>query len=84
MLSSCKLLSFPSKFHFLNESHTMSTRMDEMTFVATWDETGSVGVIHLTKTELEEYVTSAGSHNGEQFTWTLINDVVTVGFSEVR
>jgi len=58
MLSSCKLLSFPSKFHFLNESHTMSTRMYEITFVATWDETGSVGVINLTKTELEEYVTS--------------------------
>jgi hypothetical protein len=58
--------------------------MDQITFVATWDETGSVGVIYLTKNELEEYVTSAESHNGKQFTSTLINYVITVGLSEVR
>ena len=67
MPSSCKLPSFPNIFHFLNDSYTMSARMDEITFVATWDETGNFGVVYLMKPELEGFMTSAKSHNGEQF-----------------
>ena len=59
----------------------MSTRMDEITLVVTWDDTGSLGVIYLTKTELEEYATS---HDGEHFRSIFINGVVIVGLPDVR
>jgi len=35
--------------------------MDDTTFRATWDDTGKVGVVNLTKAELKEFATSAGS-----------------------
>ena len=48
--------------------------MDEIKFVATWDENGSVGVIQLTKTELEALMTSVDSDNSESFDSALITD----------
>jgi hypothetical protein len=43
---------------------------DEVKFIATWDESGSFGLIHLSKAKLEELVISAGagSHGGEHVT----------------
>lgn len=57
--------------------------MDQVTFRATWDETGSIGCIHLTKTELEEFITSAGSQNGEHVILILIKHHCNVALSEV-
>ncbi|KAF8816548.1 hypothetical protein BYT27DRAFT_6398864 [Phlegmacium glaucopus] len=37
--------------------------MDEITFCATWDESGSYGILHLKRSELGEFTTSAGSHD---------------------
>jgi hypothetical protein len=42
--------------------------MGDTTFLATWDDTGNVGVVNLTKAELKEFTTSAGSDNGELIT----------------
>ena len=42
--------------------------MDDATFIATWDDTGNVGVVNLTKFELKEFTTSAGSDKSEQIT----------------
>ena len=42
--------------------------MDDTTFLATWDDTGNVGVVNLTKAELKEFTTSAGSDKGEHIT----------------
>ena len=39
--------------------------MDDTTFLATWDDTGNVGFINLTKSELKELTTSTGSEKGE-------------------
>ena len=39
--------------------------MDDTTFLATWDDTGNVGVVNLTKAELKEFITSTGSNKGE-------------------
>lgn len=50
--------------------------MDEVTFLATWDDTGSFGCIHLTKAELEDFITTVDSHNGKHVTSMLINTVV--------
>ena len=42
-------------------------RMDDTTFCATWDDTGNVGVVNLTKAELKELTTSGtGSDKGER------------------
>jgi hypothetical protein len=41
--------------------------MGDTTFLATWDDTGNVGVVNLTKAELKEFTTSAGSDNGELY-----------------
>ena len=38
--------------------------MDATTFLATWDDTGNVGIVNLTKAELKE-LTSTGSDKGE-------------------
>ena len=43
-------------------------RMDDTKFLATWDDTGNVGVIILTKAELKEFTTSTGSDKGERIT----------------
>ena len=42
--------------------------MDDTKFLATWDDTGNVGVVNLTKAELKEFTTSTGSDNGEHIT----------------
>ena len=42
--------------------------MDDTKFLATWDDTGEVGVINVTKAELKEFTTSTGSDKGEHIT----------------
>ena len=37
-------------------------------FCATWDDTGDVGVVNLTKAELMELTTNTGSDKGERIT----------------
>ena len=39
--------------------------MDDTTFLATWDDTGNVGVVNLTKAELKEFTISTGYDKGE-------------------
>ena len=45
--------------------------MDDTKFLATWDDTGDVGVINVTKAELKEFSTSTGSDKGELITLML-------------
>jgi hypothetical protein len=52
--------------------------MGDTTFVATWDDTGDVGVVNLTKTELKEVTTVTGSEKGEHVTRCEIN-IVFIG-----
>ena len=61
-ISSCKFLS-----NLVLKSHPNVIRMDDTTFLATWDDTGNVGVVHLTKAELKKFTTSTGSGKGEHF-----------------
>ena len=63
VLSSCKFLSNP-----VFRSHPIVIRTDDTTFIATWDDTGNVGVVNLTKAKLKEFSTSAGSDKGERIT----------------
>ena len=42
--------------------------MDDTKFLATWDDTGNLGVVNLTKAELEEFTTNTGSDKGEHIT----------------
>ena len=42
--------------------------MDDTTFLATWDDTGNVGIVSLTIAELKEFTTSTGSDKGEHIT----------------
>ena len=42
--------------------------MDDTTFRATWDDTGIVGVVNLTKAELKESTSNTGSDEGEHIT----------------
>ena len=42
--------------------------MDDTTFLATWDDTGNVGVDNITKDELKEFATRSGSDKGEHIT----------------
>jgi hypothetical protein len=44
-------------------------RMSDTTFLATWDGTGDLGVVNLTKAELKEITTGSGSEKGEHVTW---------------
>jgi hypothetical protein len=53
-------------------------RMGDLTFRATWDDTGDVGVVNLTKTELKEITTGTGSVKGEHVTRCEIN-IVFIG-----
>ena len=47
--------------------------MDDTTFLATWDDTGNVGVVNLTIAKLKEFTTSAGADKGEHMTLMLQN-----------
>ena len=61
VVSSCKFLS-----NLVFKSHPIVIRMDDITFLATWDDdTSNVGIVNLTKAELREFTTSTGSDNGE-------------------
>ena len=40
-------------------------RMDDTTFLVTWDDTDNVGLVNLTKDELKEFTTTSGSDKGE-------------------
>ena len=42
--------------------------MDDTTFLATWDDTGNVGVVNLTKAGLKEFTRSTGADKGEHIT----------------
>ena len=42
--------------------------MGDTTFLVTWDDTGNVGLVNLTKDELKELTTRSGSDKGEQIT----------------
>ena len=42
---------------------------------ATWDDTGNVGVVNLTKDELKEFTIGAGSDKGKHITSILKNTV---------
>ena len=65
VVSSCKFLS-----NLVFKSHLIVIRMDDTTFLATWDDDNSnVGLVNLTKAELKEFTTSAGSEKGEHITW---------------
>ena len=59
-MSSCKFLS-----NLVLKSYPIVIRMDDTTFHATWDDTGNVGVVNLTKAELKNFTTSNGSNKGE-------------------
>ena len=63
VMSSCKFLS-----NLVYKSHQIVIRMDDTTFLATWDDTGNVGIANLTKAELEAFTTSTGSNKGEHIT----------------
>ena len=63
VISSCKFLS-----NLIFKSHQIVIRMDDITFRATWDDTGKVGVVNLTKDELKEFTTTTGSDKGEHIT----------------
>jgi hypothetical protein len=39
--------------------------MSDTKFLVTWDDTGDVGVVNLTKAELKEITTGTGSEKGE-------------------
>ena len=61
VVSSCKFMS-----NLFFKSHPIVIRMDDITFLATWDDdTSNVGIINLTKVELKEFTTGTGSDNGE-------------------
>ena len=63
VVSSCKFLS-----NLVFKSQPIVIRVDDTTFLATWDDTGNVGVVNLTKAELKEFITSTGSNKGEYIT----------------
>ena len=42
--------------------------MGDTTFLVTWDDTGNVGLVSLTKDELNEFTKRSGSDKGEQIT----------------
>ena len=62
MVSSCKFLS-----NLVFKFHPIVIRIDDTTFRATWDDTGNIGLVHLTKANLKE-LTSTGSEKGEHIT----------------
>ena len=84
-VSSCKFLS-----NLVFKPKLIVIRMDDTTFLATWDDdTSNVGIVNLTKAELNELTTCTGSDKGEHITSMLIKYFshwyrVCVGLSEVR
>ena len=52
VMSSCMFLKLRFK------SHSIVIRMDDTTLVATWDDTGNVGFVNLTKAELKDFTAS--------------------------
>ena len=68
VMLSCK---FPSNLVF--KFHPIVIRMDDTTFLATWDDTGNLGIVYLTKAELKEFATNTGSDKGEHITSMLQN-----------
>ena len=67
VVSSCKFLS-----NLVFKFQPIVFRMDDTTFLATWDDdTSNVGIVNLTKAELKEFTTNAGSDKGEHITWML-------------
>ena len=61
--------------------------MDDTTILATSDDTGTVGVIKLTKAELKEFTTINGSDKGEHMTSMIKKypfSLVSCVLSEVR
>jgi hypothetical protein len=59
-VSRCKFLS-----NLVFKSHPIVIRIGDTTFHATWDDTGNVGVVNLTKAELKEFTSSTGNDKGE-------------------
>jgi hypothetical protein len=57
------------------KSQPISIRMSDATFLATWDDTGDVGVVNLTRAELKEITKGSGSEKGEHVTRYQINTV---------
>ena len=39
--------------------------MGDATFLATWDDTGDVGIVNLTEAELKEFTTNTASDKGK-------------------
>ena len=62
-MSSCMFLS-----NLVLKTYPIFIRMGDATFCATWDDTGDVGIVNLTKAELKEIKTSTGSDKGEHIT----------------
>ena len=56
--------------YLLRETLPIVIRMGDTTFRATWDD--NVGVFNMTKAELKEFITSAGSDKGE-YTTSMLN-----------
>ena len=63
VVSSCKFLS-----NIVFRSLPNVIRMGDTTFRATWDDTGNVCIVNLTKFKLKELTTSTGSDKGEHIT----------------
>ena len=64
VISSCKFLS-----NLVFKSHPIVIRMDDTMFLVTCDDdTGNVGLVNLTKDELNEFTTRSGSDKGEHIT----------------
>ena len=63
--SSCKFLC--QKPRLLLNLHPIDIiiRMDDTTFLVTWDDTDNVGLVNLTKDELKEFTIRSGSDKGE-------------------
>jgi hypothetical protein len=58
------------------KSQPIFIRMSDTKFRATWDDTGDVGVLNVSKAELKEITTGTGSDKGERLTRYQINTVL--------
>ena len=79
MVSNC-VFSVKPRF----KSFLIVIRMGDTTFRATWDDTGDVGVVNLTKGELKEFTTSTGSEKGENITSMFENGAFSLLLRTVR
>jgi hypothetical protein len=73
VVSSCKFLS-----NLVFKSYPIVIRMDDTTFLATWDDTGNVAVANLTKVELKEFTTSTASDKGERISLRCLKNAVFI------